>query len=60
MSDQYRPPTVDEAVAFLMMPSTRRYRRRCIEYWRELSGDAFAQTVELRVRAKFDERSEIS
>jgi hypothetical protein len=55
-----RAPTVDEAVAFLMLPTTRRYRRRCIEHWRELSGQAFAETVERRVRAKFKERHEIT
>lgn len=60
MTTPTRPPTVEEAVKFLMMPTTRRYRRRCVEYWRELCGEAFAETVEQRVRAKFAERSEIT
>jgi hypothetical protein len=55
-----RAPTVDEAVDFLMKPTTRRYRRRCIEHWRTLSGDSFADTVEQRVRAKFKDRHEIT
>lgn len=51
MTIQYRPPTVDEAVAFLLMPKTSElYRRRAIEHWRVLCGDTFAQTVEQRVR----------
>lgn len=49
---QYRPPTVDEAVAFLSFPTTKRYRLRCIEYWRELVGVSFAEKVEREFRAK--------
>lgn len=49
-----RPPTVDEAVAFLLMPATKRYRRRCITHWKDLCGEPFANMVvrQFRVRAR--------
>lgn len=36
-----RPPTIDEAVHFLSLPTTDQYRRRCLEHWRELVGESF-------------------
>lgn len=57
---QYRNPTLDEAVAFLMMPTTKRYRYRCIEHWRELCGNEFARDVEAQVRAKRKNRVEVA
>lgn len=41
-----RRPTVDEAVAFLRAALTERYRRECLQYWREKCGEAFAAKVE--------------
>lgn len=53
MSDAtYRQPTVKEAVEFMMMPSTREYRRRCLEYWKE----HFGETFEIAVRKEFVSR----
>lgn len=57
MSDcNYRQPTVDEAVAALMLPATREYRRKCIQQWREHYGDAFADTIQTQVEQKFSKR----
>lgn len=56
MTATYRQPTVEEAVAALMLPATREYRRRCISYWREHYGDAFADTIQAKVEQKFSKR----
>lgn len=54
MTTPMRPPSVEEAVAFLMMPATKRYRRRCINHWKALCGEPFANMVlrQFRVKAR--------
>lgn len=47
-----RAPTVDEAVALLLMPATKRYRRRCITHWKNLCGEPFANMVVRQFRVK--------
>lgn len=51
-----RPPTIAEAVAFLLMPATKRYRRRCFAHWRERVGESFERAVRREFVAQWRKR----
>lgn len=50
---EYRQPTIQEAVEFVLQSLTREYRQSCITHWREKFGDVFANAVEERVKQKW-------
>lgn len=52
----YRAPTIAEAVAFLLMPCSLDYRRRCFAYWRERVGETFVIQVRKELAAKWRAR----
>lgn len=52
-SENYRQPTLDEAVDWIKRSMTREYRVICIEFWREKYGDGFADTVLERVKTEW-------
>lgn len=44
-SQEYRPPTVKEAVDYLNRMKSDEITRDSLEYWREMCGDAFVMKV---------------
>jgi monoamine oxidase len=40
---------VPEAAAFLIASKTKEYRRECLDFWRKLHGDSYADNVEQMV-----------
>lgn len=53
MSAEYRQPTVDEAVEFMLKSVTLEYRRKAIKFWREKFGDVFADSVERKIKSQW-------
>jgi len=51
--EKYRQPTLDEAIDWIKRSITREYCVKCIETWRSLYGDAFADAVLERVKAEW-------
>lgn len=45
MTHEYRQPTIQEAVDWLMQAITKEYRQLCIAFWREHYGNAYAERV---------------
>lgn len=56
MPHEYRKPTVEEAVAFMLRSQTREYRAICLAHWRQKFGDAFADEIEERVKQKWERK----
>jgi monoamine oxidase len=40
---------VTEAASFLISSKTKEYRRECLDYWKKLHGDKYADEVERMV-----------
>ncbi|WP_090322565.1 hypothetical protein [Nitrosomonas oligotropha] len=51
--EKYRQPTLDEAVDWINRSITREYCVKCIDSWRKLYGDAFADAVLERVKTEW-------
>ena len=47
-----RKPSIKEAVDWLLKALTVEYRRKCLEHWRGLYGDDYADKVEFGVKKK--------
>lgn len=52
-SENYRQPTLDEAVDWIRRSITREYCAKCIEFWREKYGNGFADAVLERVKGEW-------
>lgn len=54
MTHEYRQPTIQEAVDWLMQAITKEYRQLCIAFWREHYGNAYAERVKQEFLTKWE------